>query len=71
MFKVEYSTITKGNLDKQFTEKSEADNFIKTRKSIGGFQFTKFVEIKEDGTEHLQQIGTNLYKKENYKIEWK
>lgn len=69
MFKVEYSTIAKCDLNKQFSEKEEADNFIKNRKSIGGFQFTKFVEIKEDGTEHMQRIGTNI-NKNPYKIEY-
>jgi len=41
MFEIEYSTIRKGNLKKEFPEMEEIDNFIKTRGSIGGIHFSE------------------------------
>jgi hypothetical protein len=55
MFEIEYSTIRKGNLKKEFQEMEEIDNFIKTRGSIGGFTFQKLTD--ETGREYPVRPG--------------
>lgn len=66
MFKLEYSTNKKGNLEKEFSEMEEIDNFIRTRKLIGGFTFQKIT----DGIGKEYPVQPGIKKNENYKIEW-
>lgn len=67
MFKIVYSTNFKGDLEKEFPEMAEIDNFIRTRRLIGGFVFQKLTD--ETGREYPVRPG--IKKKDHYKIEWK